>query len=84
MWLLSSVEHIFVCEDVTRCALFRTRAVLAPDGEHFILNGSKIWISNGGIAEIMTVFAQTPIEKDGKTVDKVGGGILGIELLCTM
>ncbi|CAH0767479.1 unnamed protein product [Diatraea saccharalis] len=49
----------------------KTRAVLAPDGEHFILNGSKIWISNGGIAEIMTVFAQTPIEKDGKTVDKV-------------
>lgn len=35
------------------------------------LNGSKIWISNGGIAEIMTVFAQTPVEKDGKTVDKV-------------
>ncbi|XP_028027557.1 very long-chain specific acyl-CoA dehydrogenase, mitochondrial isoform X2 [Bombyx mandarina] len=49
----------------------KTRAVLAPDGKHFILNGSKIWISNGGIAEIMTVFAQTPIEKDGKTVDKV-------------
>jgi very long chain acyl-CoA dehydrogenase len=45
--------------------------VLAPDGEHFILNGSKIWISNGGIAESMTVFAQTPIEKDGRTVDKV-------------
>lgn len=49
----------------------KTRAVLSPDGSHFILNGSKIWISNGGIAEIMTVFAQTPIEKDGKTVDKV-------------
>ncbi|XP_059050560.1 very long-chain specific acyl-CoA dehydrogenase, mitochondrial [Achroia grisella] len=49
----------------------KTRAVLSPDGDHFILNGSKIWISNGGIAEIMTVFAQTPIEKDGKTVDKV-------------
>lgn len=50
---------------------FRTRAVPTPDGKHFILNGSKIWISNGGIAEIMTVFAQTPVEKDGKTVDKV-------------
>ncbi|KAF9803355.1 hypothetical protein SFRURICE_007201 [Spodoptera frugiperda] len=49
----------------------KSRAVLSPDGKHFILNGSKIWISNGGIAEIMTVFAQTPIEKDGKTVDKV-------------
>lgn len=49
----------------------KTRAVLAPDGKHYVLNGSKIWISNGGIAEIMTVFAQTPVEKDGKTVDKV-------------
>ncbi|XP_068626379.1 very long-chain specific acyl-CoA dehydrogenase, mitochondrial [Battus philenor] len=49
----------------------KTRAVLSPDGQHYILNGSKIWISNGGIAEIMTVFAQTPVEKDGKTVDKV-------------
>jgi len=33
----------------------------------FILNGSKIWISNGGWADVFTVFAQT--EVDGK--DKV-------------
>lgn len=45
--------------------------MLSDDGKHYILNGSKIWISNGGIAEIMTVFAQTPVEKDGKLVDKV-------------
>jgi alkylation response protein AidB-like acyl-CoA dehydrogenase len=44
----------------------RSRAVLSSDGKHFILNGSKIWISNGGLAEVMTVFAQTPI-KDPKT-----------------
>ncbi|EFA11043.1 very long-chain specific acyl-CoA dehydrogenase, mitochondrial [Tribolium castaneum] len=51
----------------------KTRAVLSPDGKHYILNGSKIWISNGGLAEIMTVFAQTPVNdpKTGKTVDKV-------------
>lgn len=51
----------------------KTKAVLSPDGKHFILNGSKIWISNGGLAEIMTVFAQTPVQdpKTGKTVDKV-------------
>ncbi|KAI5631707.1 acyl-CoA dehydrogenase, middle domain-containing protein [Phthorimaea operculella] len=48
----------------------KTRAEPGPDGS-WILNGSKIWISNGGIAEIMTVFAQTPVQKDGKTVDKV-------------
>lgn len=51
----------------------KTRAVLSPDGKHYVLNGSKIWISNGGFAEIMTVFAQTPVkdENTGKTVDKV-------------
>lgn len=51
----------------------RSRAELSPDGKHYILNGSKIWISNGGWAEVMTVFAQTPVEdpKTGKTVDKV-------------
>lgn len=45
----------------------RSRAVLSPDGKHYILNGSKIWISNGGIADIFTVFAQTPVtcEKTG-------------------
>jgi very long chain acyl-CoA dehydrogenase len=51
----------------------RSRAVLSPDGKHYILNGSKIWISNGGIAEIMTVFAQTPVTDPatGETKDKV-------------
>lgn len=47
----------------------RTRAVLSPDGKHYILNGSKIWISNGGIADVMTVFAQTEV-KDPKTGEK--------------
>lgn len=51
----------------------RSRAVLSPDGKHYILNGSKIWISNGGLAEIMTVFAQTPVTDPatGETKDKV-------------
>ncbi|XP_055682567.1 very long-chain specific acyl-CoA dehydrogenase, mitochondrial isoform X1 [Lutzomyia longipalpis] len=51
----------------------RCRAVKSPDGRHFILNGSKIWISNGGIADIMTVFAQTEVEdpRTGKKKDKV-------------
>ncbi|XP_077987519.1 very long-chain specific acyl-CoA dehydrogenase, mitochondrial-like isoform X2 [Glandiceps talaboti] len=50
----------------------RSRAVLSDDGKHYILNGSKIWISNGGISEIFTVFAQTPCtDADGNTKDKV-------------
>lgn len=31
----------------------------APDGDHFVLNGEKTWISNGGIADVYTVFART-------------------------
>lgn len=51
----------------------RSRAVPSPDGKHWILNGSKIWISNGGLAEVMTVFAQTPVKdpKTGEERDKV-------------
>lgn len=51
----------------------RCRAVKSPDGKHYILNGSKIWISNGGIADILTVFAQTEVTdpKTGEKRDKV-------------
>uniref|UniRef100_A0A2M4A486 Very long-chain specific acyl-CoA dehydrogenase, mitochondrial n=1 Tax=Anopheles triannulatus TaxID=58253 RepID=A0A2M4A486_9DIPT len=51
----------------------RCRAVKSADGKHYVLNGSKIWISNGGIADIMTVFAQTEVEdpKTGQKKDKV-------------
>lgn len=31
-----------------------------PDGDHFILNGEKTWITNGGIAHLAVVFARTP------------------------
>lgn len=31
----------------------------AADGAHFVLNGEKTWISNGGIADVYTVFART-------------------------
>ncbi|TRY78408.1 hypothetical protein TCAL_07844 [Tigriopus californicus] len=51
----------------------KTRAELSPDGKNYILNGSKIWISNGGIAEIFTVFAKTPVKdaETGTSTDKV-------------
>jgi alkylation response protein AidB-like acyl-CoA dehydrogenase len=35
-----------------------TRAELAPDGKHYILNGQKMWITNGGFADIYIVFAK--------------------------
>lgn len=36
----------------------RTRAVLSDDGKHYILNGQKMWITNGGFADVQTVFAK--------------------------
>jgi alkylation response protein AidB-like acyl-CoA dehydrogenase len=36
----------------------KTRADLSSDGTHYILNGQKMWITNGGKADIFTVFAK--------------------------
>src|SRR3954469_25347462 len=41
----------------------RTRAVLSPDGTHYVLNGEKMWITNSGFADIFTVFAKVDGEK---------------------
>jgi alkylation response protein AidB-like acyl-CoA dehydrogenase len=40
----------------------KTTAVLSEDGKHWILNGQKCWITNGGFADVFTVFAKI----DGK------------------
>jgi len=52
-------------------ASIRTRATLADDGEHWILTGGKLWITNGGFADVFTVFAQTEVEIDGKPTDRI-------------
>ena len=36
----------------------KTKAVLSEDGKHYILNGAKMWITNAGFADVMTVFAK--------------------------
>jgi alkylation response protein AidB-like acyl-CoA dehydrogenase len=36
----------------------RTRADLSPDGKYYVLNGQKMWITNGGAADLFTVFAK--------------------------
>jgi alkylation response protein AidB-like acyl-CoA dehydrogenase len=41
----------------------RTRADLSPDGKHYILNGQKMWITNGGAADFYTIFAKVDGEK---------------------
>jgi acyl-CoA dehydrogenase family protein 9 len=46
-------------------AAIQTRAELAPGGRHYVLNGSKIWITNGAIADVFTVFARTSSPEEG-------------------
>src|SRR5258708_35056709 len=41
----------------------RTRADLSPDGKFYVLNGQKMWITNGGAADLFTVFAKVGGEK---------------------
>ena len=46
----------------------RSRAVLTEDGKYYVISGEKMWITNGGFADIYTVFAKCAIA-DG---DKAG------------
>lgn len=36
----------------------KTKAVLSEDGQHYIITGQKMWISNAGFADVFVVFAQ--------------------------
>ncbi len=36
----------------------KTKAILNEEGTHYILNGQKMWITNGGFADVFVVFAQ--------------------------
>lgn len=55
----------------------KTHAVLSADGKHYILNGSKMWITNGGFADIFTVFAKIDNDENLSAfiVEKSFGGI---------
>lgn len=41
----------------------KTTAKLSDDGKHYILNGQKCWITNGGFADVYTVFAKIDGDK---------------------
>ncbi|MFN0087087.1 MAG: acyl-CoA dehydrogenase family protein [Blastocatellia bacterium] len=41
----------------------KSTARLSEDGQHWILNGEKMWITNGGFADVLTVFAKVDGEK---------------------
>jgi acyl-CoA dehydrogenase family protein 9 len=46
-------------------ASITTHAELSDDGRSYVLNGSKIWITNGGFADVFTVFARTSAPDPG-------------------
>ena len=46
-----------------------TRAVLSDDGSTYTLNGEKMWITNGGFADLFTIFAKCLV-KEGKDAGK--------------
>lgn len=41
----------------------RARATLSADGTHYLLNGQKMWITNGGFADVFTIFAKVDGEQ---------------------
>lgn len=55
----------------------KTKAVLSSDGKHYILNGQKMWITNGGFADVFTVFAKIDTDENLSAfiVEKNFGGI---------
>lgn len=55
----------------------KTKAVLTPDGKHYVINGQKMWITNGGFADLFIVFAKIDNDKNLSAfiVEKSFGGI---------
>jgi acyl-CoA dehydrogenase family protein 9 len=45
----------------------QTTATPTPDGRGYLLNGQKRWITNGGIAKVLTVMARTPVAGSKET-----------------
>jgi alkylation response protein AidB-like acyl-CoA dehydrogenase len=54
----------------------KTKAVLSEDGKHYILNGQKMWITNGGFADLFTVFAKVEGEKFTAFLVERGRGLV--------
>ncbi|MFM9076452.1 MAG: acyl-CoA dehydrogenase family protein, partial [Bacteroidota bacterium] len=55
----------------------KTRATLTPDGKHYLINGQKMWITNGGFSDILIVFAKIENDKNltAFIVERSFGGI---------
>jgi alkylation response protein AidB-like acyl-CoA dehydrogenase len=54
----------------------RTTATLMPDGRHYELNGQKMWITNGGFADLFTIFAKVGGDKFTAFLVERGMGVV--------
>jgi len=52
-------------------AALATRAEPAEEGRYYVLNGRKQWVTNGGLANLYTVFAKLPQESSGRKRDRI-------------
>ncbi len=55
----------------------KSSAVLSEDGKHYLLTGQKCWITNGGFADVYTVFAKIPARPGGGDGDNLPAGQAG-------
>ncbi|GAB3895336.1 acyl-CoA dehydrogenase family protein [Larkinella knui] len=55
----------------------KTKARLSEDGKHYLINGQKMWITNGGFADVFIVFAKIDEDKNLSAfiIEKNFGGI---------
>lgn len=55
----------------------KTQVILNAEGTHYIMNGQKMWITNGGFADIFIVFAKVDDDKNltAFIVEKAFGGV---------
>ncbi len=53
----------------------KTTARLTPDGKHYLLNGQKAWITNGGFADLFTLFAKVDGEQFTAFIVERGMGV---------
>lgn len=55
----------------------KTKAVLSEDGKHYLVTGQKMWITNGGFADIFIVFAKIEDDKNLSAfiIEREFGGI---------
>lgn len=52
-------------------ARMKTTAVAVENGDYYVLNGDKLWCTNGPVADFLIVMAQTPVQEKGKEKKRI-------------